>query len=146
LKPYFTENKTITEVAEEFQKKFGKLTDKGIDYFEGLAEHTTNRNRELGKITGFEKAGVLKYEIRAVMDDRTSEICIEMNGKIFEVSDGVAFRDKILGIEDPNDIKTVAPWRSTDEIKGLSASELPPGMELPPYHWRCRTVAIAYFE
>lgn len=146
LKPYFTSDKTIGEVIDDFQKSFGKVTDKGVDYFEGLAEHTTNRVRELGKITGYEKGGIVKYEIRAVMDDRTSEVCQQMNGQIFEVASGAAFRDTILSLSNPADIKDVAPWRTGDEISGLSGAALPPGMELPPYHWRCRTVTVAYFE
>jgi SPP1 gp7 family putative phage head morphogenesis protein len=146
LKPYFTSDKTIGEVIDDFQKSFGKITDKGVDYFEGLAEHTTNRVRELGKITGYEKGGIVKYEIRAVMDDRTSDVCQQMNGQIFEVASGAAFRDTILSLSNPADIKDVAPWRTGDEISGLSGADLPPGMELPPYHWRCRTVTVAYFE
>lgn len=146
LKPYFTSDKTIGDVIDDFKKSFQKLTDKGSDYFEGLAEHTTNRTRELGKITGYEKAGVEKYEIRAVIDDRTSDVCLEMDGQIFEVSSGVEFRDTILSLDDPEQIKAVAPWRTGSEISGLSTADLPPGMELPPYHWRCRTVTVAYFE
>jgi len=146
LKPYFTSDKTIQEVMSDIQSKFSTVTNKGIDYFEGLAEHTTNRVRELGKITGYEKAGIIKYEIRAVMDDRTSDICLTMNGQIFEVSSGIDFRDTILGLDDPSSIKDVAPWRTASEISNLSTAELPPGMELPPYHWRCRTTTVAYFE
>jgi len=145
LTPYFKSDKTINEVIDDFQKSFNKITNKGVDYFEGLAEHTTNRVRELGKITGYEKAGIESYEIVAVVDDRTSDICLEMNGKIFDVASGVNFRDTILGLSDPADIKNVAAWRTPDEIKGLSVADLPPGMEVPPYHFKCRTITVAYF-
>lgn len=134
------------EVAKDFANKFEDITNKGYDYFEGLAEHTANRVRELGKVTGYEKAGIMKYEIRAIMDDRTSDICQAMNGKIFEVAAAVDFRDTILSLDNPEDIKNAAPWRSGSEIKGIPDNEMPVGMELPPYHWRCRTLTVAYFE
>ena len=146
LKSHFEGKKNIEEVTKDFAKKFEVATDKGYDYFEGLAEHTANRVRELGKVTGYEKAGIMKYEIRAIMDDRTSEICQTMNGKVFEVAVAASFRDSLLGLSSPEDIKSVAPWRSIGEIKGVPDSEIPSGMELPPYHWRCRTLTVAYFE
>jgi SPP1 gp7 family putative phage head morphogenesis protein len=146
IREYFTGSKTIEEVTTDLQSKFGKITDKGINYFEGLAEHTVNRTREIGHINGYEKAGVTKYEIKAILDDRTSEICIEMNGKVYEVAQAATLRDSILGLDDPRNIKDVAPWRTPGEISGKSVADLPAGMEFPPYHFRCRTTTIAYFE
>ncbi len=144
LKDYVTGGKTIKEVSEDFYKKYNDATEKGQAYFEGLAEHTASRSRELGKITGFEKAGIEYYEVRAIIDDRTSDICLSMNGRIFSVLDGINFRDSILSMDNPEDIKSVAPWRSSSEVENLHTSDLPAGMELPPYHFRCRTVVVAY--
>ena len=144
LKDYYTGNKTIKDVREDFYNKYSRVTEKGQSYFEGLAEHTASRARELGKITGFEKAGIAYYEIRAIIDDRTSDICLSMNGRIFPVSDGANLRDEILSMSSPEEIKSVAPWRAAGEVSNLHTSDLPPGMEFPPYHFRCRTIAVAY--
>jgi SPP1 gp7 family putative phage head morphogenesis protein len=147
IRGYFSGGKTLEEVTADFQSKFGKFTDKGSTYFEGLANHTLNRTREIGHINGYEKAGVIKYEIVAVVDDRTSEICLEMNGKVFEIQNAIDLRDSILGMDDPQSIKDVAPWRTPAEISGKSEADLPSGMEFPPYHFGgCRTTTVAYFE
>jgi len=146
IRDYFTSNKTLEEVANDFEIQFGKIIDKGTDYFKLLADHTVNRTREIGRINGYEKAGIIKYEIKATMNERTCELCIEMNGKIFEVQQAIDLRDKILGMDDPRDIKNIAPWRSPDEIKGLSVADLPGGMEFPPFHGYCYCLTVAYFE
>lgn len=142
---YFTSNKTLSDVAKEFESAFNKKTEKGIDYFEGLAEHTTNRVRELGKITGYEKAGLEYYQIKAIIDERTSDICLSMHERIFPVAEAIKFKDDIIKLKSPEDIKKFAPWRKPNEVQGVATENLPPGMELPPYHWRCRTITVAYF-
>ncbi len=145
---YFDSDKTIEQIADDFEKNFGKLTEQGQQYFYDLAEHQTNTVRELGKVNGFEQAGVRYYEIRAIIDDRTSEICQRMNGTIFPVERAVEYRDNILSLKDPEAIKEASPWLSPEEVNVLPSDdgELPPGLSLPPYHFRCRTICVAYFE
>jgi SPP1 gp7 family putative phage head morphogenesis protein len=146
LKEYIKGGKTISEVASDFQSKFYDKTDRGYQYFEDLADYSGSKIRELGKVSGFEKAGIEYYQIQAIIDDRTSEICLFMNDKIFPVSDATAYRDTLLGMDNPEDIKDFAPWLGPDEVADLDASDLPPGLSLPPYHNRCRTEAVAFFK
>ena len=145
---YFDGDKTIQDVADDFEKNFNKLTDQGKQYFYDLAEHQTNTVRELGKVNGFEQAGIQYYEVRAIIDDRTSEICQRMNGTIFPVERAVEYRDNILSLTDPEAIKEASPWLTPDEVQVLPADdgELPPGLSLPPYHFRCRTITVAHFK
>ena len=146
LRGYFLEGETIDDVAQSFETKFTKLTDKGDYYFEGLAKHTTQTVRNLGKITGYEKAGVKGYRIVAVIDDRTSEICEEMNGKEFLLQRGIDYRDKMLSVGSPEDVKQVSEWLPLEEIQGLEADDLPFSMSLPPFHYGgCRTTTEAIF-
>ena len=145
LKGYYTEGKLIREVASDFATAFTDKSNRGFSYFEGLAEYTTYRINELGKINGFEKAGIEYYEIKAIIDDRTSDVCRYMDGVVFPVSEAVKFRDSILKLNSPEDIKKFAPWRSATEISDFKKDGFPTGMALPPYHWRCRTITIAYF-
>lgn len=151
LKGYFDSNKTIEEVALEFSKKFEKYSDNGMDYFEGLAEHTSNRIRAVGQVTGMEKAGITSYQIVAVLDARTSEICKFMDGKIFELSRAIEYREKILSLKDPSDIKNYSKWISPKDLKAIQEQkitdpDLPAGLTIPPFHWRCRTTIRAYFQ
>lgn len=144
LSSYFNSDRTLAGIASDFAGAFVDATDKGFSYFEGLAEFTTYRTSNLGNLTGFEKAGIEFYQIKATLDDRTTEICRNMDGRIFEVSKGIEFRDKILSLKTKEEIKEFAPWRTADEISGKETPDLPIGMALPPYHWRCRTIVIGY--
>ncbi|KXK47583.1 MAG: hypothetical protein UZ05_CHB002002207 [Chlorobi bacterium OLB5] len=145
---YFNSDKTLKEIAEDFETNFKSLTDQGSQYFYDLAEHQTNTVRELGKVNAFEQAKIQFYEIRAVMDDRTSEICQRLNGVIFPVERAIEYRDNILNLKDPEEIKEASPWLTPEQVLALPAddADLPPGLSLPPYHFRCRTLVVAYFN
>jgi hypothetical protein len=132
----------------------------GIRYFEGFVEHATSRIRNIGNIAGYEKARIEYAEVFAILDDRTTEICQEMNGRMIPVSYMSEIKDRLLSIETEGrevmevkeDLKSILPFwsdKDTDLIKGLSTDKIlsnNPGLALPPYHWRCRTETIAHFE
>ena len=69
----------------------------------------TARGEEQDELFGFE-LGVDEYEILATLDNRTSEICRHMDGKVFKTSD------------------------------------LQVGINHPPFHCRCRTTSVPYFD
>lgn len=151
LKGFFDSNKTIEEVAVEFSKLFEKYTNNGMEYFEGLAEHTSNRIRAIGQVTGMEKAGIEFYQILSIIDARTSEICRFMDGKIFKLSRAIEYRDKILSLKNPKDIKEYSKWISPKELTEIQENkiadpDLPAGLTIPPFHWRCRSTIRAYFD
>lgn len=159
LEGYFNAGKTLEEVALEYQETLSTRKNNEIEYFDFIAEHQTNTIRELGKINAFEKAGIEYYEIKAIIDDRTSDICLALNGTIIPVSRAIAYRDNILSLSDPEDIKKASPWYkindiipngsdlTQDELKGFKVEpeSLPPGAEVPPFHGRCRTEIYAHF-
>jgi SPP1 gp7 family putative phage head morphogenesis protein len=152
LHQYFEDGMTIEDAAAKLEVQFFDITDKGISYFESLAEHTTSRVREIGKVNGYVKAGIEYLQVKAIIDDRTSEICRRMNGTIIPVTDAMKLRDKILGASNPEQIKTIAPWRDPSDLpdvasdEGVPYSKVPGGMQFPPYHWNCRTITVAYFQ
>lgn len=120
------------------------------NYFKGLSQTNLNFARNFGNITAMQEAEIARYEIVAIIDNLTSEICQGLNGRIFELSLGVEHRDKVLGMESVEELKAFAPWQ-----KNLDAYDLAPGkkledpgaarvlaaagMGLPPYHFRCRS-------
>ena len=141
-----------TEAGKLFEQELSdKLQKYGSQYWEGFANHVVTRSREMGRVEGYVKANITRYEIVAVIDDRTSPICIEMNGRIFEVERAVGLRDAIINADNPKDVKDIAPWRTPEQIAAdagvekmadIDTADLPPGMELPPYHFRCRTRTV----
>jgi SPP1 gp7 family putative phage head morphogenesis protein len=148
LKDYFASSKTIDEVTADLAGQFNQLGERSYDYYNSLAEHQTNTVRELGKVNGFEAAGVVSYEIRAVIDDRTSDICLRLDGTVFPVERAIEYRDNILSLSNPEDIKQASPWLTPEQVAELpdDDAELPPGLSLPPYHFNCRTIIVANFE
>lgn len=141
-----------TEAGKLFEQELGaKLQKYGSQYWEGFANHVVTRSREMGRVEGYVKAGITRYEIVAVLDEHTSPICWEMNGRVFEVERAVELRDSIINAGDPEDVKEIAPWRTPEQIAAaagvekmadVATEDLPAGMELPPYHFRCRTRTI----
>jgi len=145
---YFNSDKTIKQVAEDFEKNFNQLTNQGEQYFYDLAEHQTNTVRELGKVNAMVEAEVEYYEIRAIVDDRTSDICLRLNGTTFPVQRAIEYRDNILSLSDPEDIKKASPWLTPEEVAALPVNDddLPAGLSMPLYHFRCRTTIVSVFK
>lgn len=73
----------VNELLEEVDKVYKTFNKRASTRLktEGVALVSRSQKEEL------KKAGAKKYIYRAVMDDRTSEICKYMNGRIFYVSE-----------------------------------------------------------
>jgi len=156
----FAESISRNETADRVLQLVELDRELGIRYFEGFVEHCTSRLRNVGNIVGYEKGKIDYVQVFATLDDATTEICREMNGRIIPVSSMSDMKDKFLNIETDgrdvtavkDDLKRLLPfWKDSDtqSIKGMSTDALlgkHPGLCLPPYHWRCRTETIAYFE
>lgn len=130
------------EVGRLLKGVLGEHFQRADLYWEGLAAHTVTRARNLGAVQSMVEAEVTEYQILAVMDERTSQICREMHGRIFRVERAVELRAALLGASSPEDVKTIAPWPKLEDVRGKATRDLPPGMALPPYHFRCRTTVV----
>lgn len=127
----------------------GGYTGTPDDYFSGLAANQINLSRNFATVETLGEAGAQKYIIVAVLDERTSKVCKEMNGQVFDVSDGLKFRDDFLGAKTPSAVKGMAKWRTPKQTAGLkgkgSGALVKAGMSMPPFHFKCRT-KIRMFE
>lgn len=112
-------------------------------YWRGLAANGMNRARNFGLLKGYEELGITHLEVVAVMDERTSEICREMNGRIIPLIKAINQRDLLIAADNPEDVKTISPWLKIDAIRGLATSSIiDKGMIMPPYHFHCRTTVV----
>lgn len=147
---------------EEFQAEFAKSQA----YWEGLANHVTTRSREFARLDGYLQEGTERYQISIVNDDRTSDICLALDGTIIEVSAAIEQRDRIIAASDPEEVKEIAPWRKVEEVID-NADDIPSGtgrkdfflsgnaqvkdaaklaslgVLSPPFHFNCRTRTLA---
>jgi len=135
----------------------GGWTGTPLQYYQGLAGNIRTRASIFGAVESFVQAGVVRYKIQAVMDSRTSEQCRQLNGMVFPVEYAVETRDKMMAASSPDDVKSIAGWKTTGQITdimgGKSAAEASKspelqrkmadaGLSLPPYHFRCRTIVL----
>jgi len=128
---------------KEFFDDYPGVPNKPEVYWRGTAANAMNRTRNFGLIQGYEELGIKELRVSAIIDERTSSICLRLNGKIIPVSRAVGQRDLLMAADDPEDVKTITPWVSVDEIKGLSTkSIMDKGVIMPPYHFHCRTTVV----
>jgi len=154
-------------LAEELKRQFAAqfaLTD---NHWITISSASLNRTRNVAQVRTYELAEVTHYEVIAVLDARTSEICQYMDGRVFSVESAVRVVNELEEAEDPEDVKQVMPWLRWDEsrqapfaVVGGRRTDLPrSGAEsaranrsiekvapLPPYHGRCRTTTAVSVE
>lgn len=137
-----------------------KQLKRSESYWRGLAENAEIRTRELASSDAYERLGIKELEIIAVMDERTTDICREMNGRLVPVAAMSETREKLLNVQtegmSTDEVKTqinsIVPFwsdKQTSSLAGKSTSSIigqNPGLSLPPFHWRCRTRTAPYFS
>lgn len=120
-----------------------------------LTANSASRIRNYADISSMHSAGIKRYEISAVMDERTSEICQNMNGRIFTVQQGIDLLNRYATADTPEDFLKITPWVSIETLSkiagnGSLASQsdnlAEAGLNLPPYHGLCRTVVLVHGE
>jgi len=85
--------------------------------------------------------GITRYRIDAVIDDRTTDICQNLNGRIYTVEEAFTRTQIILNTTDPDQLKKQAPFPKLSELEGESDEDLQRrGFDVPPFHFLCRTV------
>lgn len=128
-------------------------------YFEGLVANAMTVGRVYGQMRSFAEAGIRRYTIVNPGGSRMCEVCAHLQGKTFELEQGLKQIETELQIDDPKGIKKAHPWVSLKQLKEVSpnsgrlkgkaatsdsAALAKAGFSLPPYHFKCRcTVDIA---
>lgn len=128
-----------------------------VELYNRVAAASVNRASNWGGMFSLEEAGIEEYEFRAVMDQRTSRICRELNGRVFSVPRVMnVVRQALDG--PPSAIESIAPWPTFDAerngffiqtgdrrsyLGGRSEEWLADhGVALPPLHGNCRSVIV----
>lgn len=119
------------------------------NYSRIVSANVTQRSRVYSSVSSMNDAGFVRYQFTAVMDERTSEVCQEMNGRIFTVASAVRTLQDVSIAETPDDFKQAHPWpRNAESVRVIagngSATEQSRNLEesgiaLPPLHGFCRS-------
>jgi len=151
LNDYFTEGMTREGLTQRFAEDFAGMSDRSIVYWEMLADHTATKTREIGRVTGYERAEIARVQVRAQIDEGTTEICRQMNGRIIEVTkmraQVIEYLDAVGKRDEP---RAKAAWAMNNDgevdLSDINDEDLDANIASPPYHFRCRTITVAYFD
>lgn len=134
------------EAVKQFVERFTDEVRLEAWKMRRIIETTANKVRNTANVMYIDQAGVQKYEVVEVLDEKTCGWCRHMHGKTFNVSRTV---DKLQKATDtPNtDISAVTPFATSvnlDEFTQLGAQELQAlGHDVPSYHPHCRGRIVA---
>ena len=110
------------------------------------ANLTTSRLVSLGFLAEAVHREIKTYQVTEELDGRTCAVCRYMHGKTFEVAHEYFRLLTVLGTQDPQELKSAAPWPRQDRtglkaLYSMSAAEMQnAGYGSPPYHPGCRGV------
>lgn len=134
------------EAGRMLRAALGERFEKSDAYWRGLAAHAVTRARAFGQVKSYLDAGVTRYEIMAMGDERTCPICRELDGRIVSVSAAASQMERLITAEDPEEVKQIAPWPKPGDLRGKRTSEIEGLYGLPPFHFHCRCTTVSRMD
>ncbi|MDD3452576.1 hypothetical protein [Sulfurimonas sp.] len=131
----------LNELGETLRNEFEGVIDESARYFQGVSDHVIRQSQSVTRAYQFEKAGVEEVKVVAVIDKKTSAVCRSMHGRIIPIAAVKSQADAITAAESIEEKKAASRWQSAPIF-----GKLPSDVALPPYHFRCRTIVVAYFR
>lgn len=155
LQDYFNAGYTREQLSTLLRVQLKDMIKKSDSYWDLLADHITTKTREIGRVSGYEQAGIEVTRVKAEIDSRTTRICLRLHGQIISVTDLRSMTDNYLEAcktKDKEKIKKSWPWWSDKQAdkklstqKGVKKAVKNGDIGPPPYHGRCRTITVAEF-
>lgn len=148
-----TEQQTKKDTANAIREMMIGQGKSGYGYSKMLVETNGTWARSIGKTNAMERAGFRQYEFIATIDDATSDICQELNGKIFTVEEAQSVRDEYLAIDTSDyntavkQLESFSPFVRQTETGWIAGGRNYgkdnfldiPGVQTPPLHPNCRS-------
>lgn len=124
-----------TPVREALQDRL-----KSVPYWRLVATTAASRSFHYGYMKAAQVQGFRGYRFVAILDERTTDICQDMDGREFLIADAVSLLERVAQSDDPEEAKKLTPWTTAEQIKGKSNQELvKDGTFFPPLHGYCRS-------
>ena len=130
----------------------GSFSDKSAMYWGGVVDYAGTLSAVRGQVNTMIDLGVERYEIVNPMDERTTPICQQLNGKVYLVSrarDHFARLDEATTVDEVKAIKgftgrlpdslTLPTGGDPKSIEERSSELSRLGLLVPPFHFRCRS-------
>jgi len=147
LVPAFSEGLEARVLAERMREVLGNRFTRSDAYWRGFATNAVTRARNFGVTEGAVRAGFRVGRVSAILDETTSDFCRAADGRQVLVQDMVRQRDEIVASQNPEQIRTIAPWPRSEDVPRImdtadALGSLPGQYAMPPYHFHCRTVIV----
>lgn len=97
-------------ISEKLSEALKNDIPRPTSYWRVVADAFVGRARTTSQIDAYEDAGIETYEIVAVIDEATTDICRFMDGKQFTVAAARTLIDSLNEIDDPEDVRYANPW------------------------------------
>lgn len=137
------------ESDDDFIKALNGIVDgNGKSLTDVSANLTTSRLVSYGMLVQSSIEGFTSYQFTAELDDRTCPVCSQLHGQTFDVSLGIVRLEKLFETEDPNSLKTIAPFpdqsaAGLEVFQAMAPKALEnAGWSVPPLHPGCRCQVI----
>lgn len=140
-----TERIRKTDLADQLNQ----AVNGGVQLMAGISANlTTSRLVTYGFLFEAKLKGIAQYQLEAVLDDRTSEVCKRLHGRVFQVEQAFSYTDQVLRTTEPDALKAIAPFLRSNksalaELENMTDEELQArGVMVPPFHPGCRTMLV----
>lgn len=127
-------------------KDFTSFAEAGDASLQLIATLHASRLSNWGFIGEADMRGLTQYKLNAMLDNRTSEFCRMINGKVFTIDQARGLVDRSIYADNPEDLREIQPWplqtkASMDDLRSLTNDQLAGrGFHVPPFHPGCRTM------
>lgn len=107
-------------------------------YFGIVANNASVTASNVGRVIAMADADIERYEIRVIHDKRTSQICTDLDGRVFTVSTTMGAVEKFLSAKGLEDVEELMPFNKSDSVPKWADD----GLGFPPYHHKCRSTVV----
>lgn len=113
---------------------------RSVPYWRVVANAAASRAYHYGIAKAADLRQRRAYRIDAVIDSRTTDICLAMDGQVFWLADAVNLLEKVAQAS-PEEVRELMPFiENAAEVRGKTAAELRAlGHIMPPFHFNCRS-------
>jgi len=148
------------EIGAQLRTEF-RNTAINRNYWDTVAAVHVNRARSFSAAATYASNGVTQFEVVAVMDKRTTEVCRMLDGTILSVESALNAFDSMEAAEDLDGVKAATPFMQVrggtisnqhgtiaTRAQGGGWNRVSPagmnakGVNMPPFHMRCRTTVV----
>lgn len=115
----------------------------GDAYWNVVANSTASRGFHYGYLRAGQQQGYTKATFDAVMDEKTSDVCWNLNGRTWLIADMVRKYENAAQAQTTEELKAIAPWfkrnRNVPIDDDVRSFLIAGGVPCPPLHGRCRS-------